>query len=133
MKIKIIFALTAIVFSGSVFAQAPPPDTSDITFLNCNTNGIGNNSSNPNAPGQRLDTRRGNNGKGNGGESFDVYANFVNGESFPPQITVECIKTADEDTVGTVYVKLPTWTDYVATGSTDREFDPGKLGSMLFF
>lgn len=121
--LTIIFA--TFLFSNSAFSQ-----TIDPTYVNCadNRNGIAqSNNKSSGAPGHTIDTRRGNNGNGNGGESWDIYVDVLNSGLL--DITVVCIKTADENTYGTQYLKLPLWPDYQAIGST-RELDPGKLGSF---
>jgi len=128
MKIKtfIATAFSVFLFSNSAFGQ------NNVTTVNCPTNRAGIDQANDRAagaPGHTIDTRRGNNGKGNGGESFDVYVDII--APGMAELTVVCIKTADENTFGTQYLLPLGATEYIAIGST-RELDPGMLGSNPF-
>lgn len=129
MNIKAILAaaFATLLFSSTAYSQ-----TINLTFVNCPTNRNGIDQSNEKSngvPGHTIDTRRGNNGKGNGGESWDLY--IVS----PTERIVECIQTADENTSGNVYIKpplpLPGGTGWIPVAST-RELDPGMAGSYQF-
>ena len=125
MKIKLLITIffTTLFLSNTAFGQQP-----NFIFVDCfhgeNGKGIANRSDN--ARGRDLITTRGNNGKGNGGESANIWIlpNVVP-DGTPLSITVECINTENEDTGGRTFLWLhgpQIWLDI----GPSVEFDPGQ-------
>ena len=114
MKVKLFFALLASFVFGHV-AQA------ETFFVDCNLKGMAKMSEEQRT--RVFWNRHTNTGKGNGGEAIDVLIDLASGDQ-----TVTCVKTADEDTRGNVYLQFPDGSVMLAGPVADPfgEIDPGS-------
>jgi len=98
----------------------------EVTFVGCRAGGNGLDKIEEHVGAdarQRVaNTRRGDNGKGNGGESWDLYI-FNEGGSIV-EFRFVCVRTADEDTVGTRYLVLDGGNPIPLGPVNSLEFDP---------
>ena len=125
MKIKNVVltavCYTSVLLSGSAFSQE---------LQNCNGNGL-EQSAGKGQPGVRSHlflSRNGDNGKGNGGESLNIYGIIVNGAFV--SVGSECVRNADSEETGgiDIYIDFQNGEGYVLVNDNfvDIEFDPGN-------
>jgi hypothetical protein len=97
-----------------------------VIWVNCNQSGLDRimEQAPPGAALGVIRSRESNKGRGNGGESINVTVQ-LRYAPLPPVRTIECIKTADEDAVGT-------WTILAPNGVVLFEAPLDQLDPALF-
>ena len=112
----------ALFMSGSASSQ----NEVEVIWVNCNQNGLDRIMQHA-PPGTALGvvrSRESNRGRGNGGESINVTVQ-LRYAPLPPVRIIECIKTADEDAVGTWTILAPN--GVVVFQAPLDELDPALL------
>ena len=118
-KLKMATIILAGLASASAFADGPYDPS---VYQNCNINGLNQIAAHDPAKADSVFfSRLGNNGGGNGGESYDIWYWYgIN--------AIVCTSTADENTGGTLYSGDPNNPYVIFPTQFAPEIDPGHSG-----